>query len=48
MVDGASRPYEDVYSEYAADAKQALSRNELPQSMQERVRNYFDEIQPNR
>ncbi|GGI43402.1 hypothetical protein GCM10008018_01890 [Paenibacillus marchantiophytorum] len=47
-IDGASRPYEDVYAEYAAEASSALNRSELPQHMQNRVRDYFLEIQPQR
>ncbi|UKS30310.1 hypothetical protein LOZ80_15770 [Paenibacillus sp. HWE-109] len=47
-IDGASRPYEDVYAEYAAEASGALNRSELPQHMQNRVRDYFLEIQPQR
>ncbi|WP_248924541.1 hypothetical protein [Paenibacillus hamazuiensis] len=47
-IDGATRPYEEVYSEYATEAKSALDRHPLPQSMQNLVRDYFTEIQPNR
>ncbi|MFD0587124.1 hypothetical protein ACFQZE_03825 [Paenibacillus sp. GCM10027627] len=48
MIDGATRPYEEVYSEYAAEAKETLDRSPLPAGMQEKVKQYFDEIQPNR
>jgi len=48
MIDGMTRPYEEVYSEYAAEAKQSLGRSSLPASMQDKVKQYFDEIQPNR
>ncbi|MFF2888178.1 hypothetical protein [Paenibacillus sp. NPDC057967] len=48
MIDGLTRPYEEVYSEYAAEAKQSLGRSSLPASMQDKVKQYFDEIQPNR
>ncbi|MFC4775181.1 hypothetical protein ACFO9Q_00100 [Paenibacillus sp. GCM10023252] len=48
MIDGTTRPYDEVFSEYNAEAKQALSRSQLPESMQERVKEYFEEIQPNR
>lgn len=48
MIDGMTRPYEEVYSEYAAEAKQSLGRSALPTSMQDKVKQYFDEIQPNR
>ncbi|RIE04853.1 hypothetical protein [Cohnella faecalis] len=48
MLDGGSQSYEDVYSTYASEARQSLNRNQLPQSMQQKVRDYFDEIQPNR
>lgn len=47
-IDGASRPYEDVYADYAAEASNALNRSELPQHMQNLVRDYFLEIQPQR
>lgn len=45
-VDGASRPYEEVYKEYAAEAKKSLGRQELPQQMQSLVENYFTGINP--
>lgn len=48
MVDGASRPYEEVYMQYEAEAKSSLNRNQLPQNMQNLVRDYFLEIQPER
>jgi len=48
MIDGVTRPYTEVYAEYSSEAKQALGRNQLPQSMQQRVRDYFEDIQPNR
>ncbi|WP_029195910.1 coiled-coil domain-containing protein [Paenibacillus alginolyticus] len=47
-LDGASRPYEEVYADYAAEASSALNRSELPQHMQNLVRDYFLEIQPQR
>lgn len=46
VFDGASRPYEEVYSDYAAEAKRALNRGELPQSLQGLVESYFTEIDP--
>lgn len=48
MIDGTTRPYEEVYSEYATEARKSLSRSQLPQSMQDKVKQYFDQIQPNR
>ncbi|REK76604.1 hypothetical protein [Paenibacillus paeoniae] len=48
IMDGVTRPYEEVYSEYAAEARQSLGRSSLPASMQDKVKQYFDEIQPNR
>ncbi|WP_341282550.1 hypothetical protein [Paenibacillus sp. FSL H8-0537] len=48
MIDGTTRPYEEVYSEYATEAKKALGRSQLPQAMQDKVKQYFDNIQPNR
>ncbi len=41
-------PYEEVYSDYATEATRSLERAPLPQSMQDLVRDYFTEIQPNR
>lgn len=46
-VDGASRPYEEVYKEYEAEAKKSLGRQELPQQMQGLVESYFTGINPN-
>lgn len=47
MIDGTTRPYDEVYSEYAAEAKKSLGRSQLPASLQGKVKRYFDEIQPN-
>ncbi|CRF28988.1 Uncharacterised protein [Mycobacterium tuberculosis] len=47
VIDGTSRPYEEVFSEYEKEAKRALDRQPLPQNMQNLVRDYFTEIQPN-
>ncbi|AOZ94619.1 hypothetical protein LPB68_08065 [Paenibacillus crassostreae] len=47
MIDGASRPYEEVYEEYAAEAKKSIGRNDLPQKMQGLVESYFTSINPN-
>lgn len=46
VYDGVSRPYEEVYSDYATEAKRSLERSELPQSMQSLVESYFVEIDP--
>lgn len=46
VFDGVSRPYEEVYSDYAAEAKESLKRGDLPQSLQSLVENYFIEIDP--
>ncbi|MFD0711366.1 hypothetical protein [Paenibacillus sp. GCM10027626] len=48
MVDGGTRPYTEVYGQYATEAKEALTRSQLPQRMQQKVRDYFEQIQPNR
>lgn len=45
---GVTRPYEEVYSQYAAEATSSLDRSPLPQNMQNLVRGYFLEIQPER
>ena len=47
-ADGVARPYEEVYAEYAAEAVRSLDRTPLPQSVQQLVRDYFTEIDPNR
>jgi len=47
-VDGDLRPYEDVYADYAAEASASLNRSELPQNVQNLVRDYFLQIQPQR
>jgi len=47
-LDGAARPYDEVFAEYEAEAARSLPRSTLPQTMQELVRDYFTEIQPNR
>lgn len=46
IIDGTTRPYEEVYSDYAAEAQKSLGRSQLPTSMQEKVKQYFDQIQP--
>lgn len=46
VFDGVSRPYDEVYSDYAAEAKRSLERSELPQSVQSLVESYFTEIDP--
>ncbi|MGZ7441891.1 phage tail tape measure protein [Paenibacillus sp. TH7-28] len=46
VFDGVSRPYEEVYTDYAAEAKESLKRGDLPQSLQSLVENYFTEIDP--
>jgi len=48
VFDGGARHYEEVYATYEADARRALSGGTLPPSLKERVKNYFDEIQPDR
>lgn len=45
-VDGVSRPYEEVYSEYSERAKDSIGRSDLPQSVQGLVESYFTEIRP--
>jgi hypothetical protein len=46
VFEGVSRPYNEVYSDYASEAKRSLERSELPQSMQGLVERYFMEIDP--
>jgi hypothetical protein len=46
VFEGVSRPYDEVYSDYASEAKRSLERSELPQSMQGLVERYFMEIDP--
>lgn len=45
---GASRPYEEVFAAYEAEAKVSLNRSLLPYHTQHLVREYFIEIQPTR
>ncbi|MCL6456767.1 MAG: hypothetical protein K6T85_02055 [Gorillibacterium sp.] len=45
-IDGATRPYEEVYRDYETAAKSSLERNPLPQNLQNLVRDYFTEINP--
>jgi len=48
VLDGGLQAYDEVYAFYAAEARQSLNRSQLPPAMQQRVRDYFDQIQPNR
>lgn len=43
---GSSRPYQEVYAEYEAQASQVLGRSQIPESMKDLVRDYFTEINP--
>ena len=47
MIDGASRPYDEVYEDYATEAKKTIGRSDLPQQMQGLVESYFTSINPN-
>ncbi|MCU6707202.1 hypothetical protein M6D81_00655 [Paenibacillus sp. J5C_2022] len=44
--EGVSRPYEEVFGEYARQARESLSHSSLPSSMQEKIKRYFEAIQP--
>lgn len=44
---GSSRPYEEVYKDYAAEARRSLGRSQLPDQMQGLVEDYFTQINPN-
>ncbi|MFD0959577.1 hypothetical protein [Paenibacillus chungangensis] len=44
--EGVTRPYEEVFGEYSRQARESLSRGSLPSSMQEKVKRYFEAIQP--
>lgn len=46
-VPGSSRPYEEVYKDYAAEARKTLGRSQLPEQMQGLVEDYFTGINPN-
>lgn len=46
-IPGTSRPYEEVYKDYAAEARKSLGRNQLPEQMQGLVEDYFTQINPN-
>lgn len=45
-IDGATRPYSEVYRDYETAAKSSLSRSPLPDNLQNLVRDYFTEINP--
>lgn len=45
-IAGSSRPYEEVFSEYEASARESIDRSVLPESMKHLIRDYFLEIQP--
>ena len=46
-VPGSSRPYEEVYKDYATEARRSLGRSQLPEQMQGLVEDYFTQINPN-
>lgn len=48
LLDGGVHHYEEVYAAYEADARRAVSSGTLPPALKERVKQYFDEIQPDR
>jgi len=48
VFDGGVRDYAEVYASYEADARRALTSGALPPALRERVKLYFDEIQPDR
>ena len=43
---GALRPYQAVYGEYAASARQSLARQGLPPALEALVQRYFSAISP--
>lgn len=40
------RPYSQVYAQYQQQAREGLDRSDLPQSMQEMVKQYFSNLSP--
>lgn len=46
LTTGAVRPYDQVYGQYAAEARQSLSRQPLPSGLQNLVQRYFSAIEP--
>ncbi|OUM95210.1 MAG: hypothetical protein A9Z00_14760 [Thermobacillus sp. ZCTH02-B1] len=48
VLDGGVRDYAEVYASYEAEARRALSDGTLPPALKERVKRYFEEIQPDR
>ena len=43
---GSVRPYDEVYGEYEASARQSLSRQPLPPALLGLVQRYFSAIKP--
>jgi hypothetical protein len=43
---GAQRPYDEVYGQYEAAARQSLARQSLPPNLQGLVQRYFSAIEP--
>jgi hypothetical protein len=46
LTRGAVRPYDEVYGEYEAAARQSASRQSLPPALQGLVQRYFSALQP--
>ncbi|CEG26796.1 hypothetical protein [Bacillus sp. B-jedd] len=48
VLRGSIRPYEQVYNEYAAAYRQSLDRRKLPGGLENIVKNYFSDLDPDK
>lgn len=48
VLRGTIRPYEQVYNEYAAAYRQSLDRRKLPGGLENIVKNYFSDLDPDK
>lgn len=46
LATGAVHPYDQVYGQYAAEARESLARQPLPSGLQSLVQRYFSAIEP--
>jgi hypothetical protein len=43
---GGTRPYEEVYGQYAEFARESLEKGKIPDDYQDAVKAYFSSIEP--
>ncbi|RHW36436.1 hypothetical protein D1B31_17110 [Neobacillus notoginsengisoli] len=48
VLKGTIRPYEQVYNDYAASYRNSLDRRKLPGGLENIVKNYFSDLNPNK